>query len=487
MQSMKIFVLVALMLLVVLASRSFQLQPQSHLSKTQLQSQSNSLQLVGHNDLLARGMNAALAMAGNYVYIGSRTDGGAHHDAGVLILDVSDPSKPTVVGQIGPPDEGLLGMTSRELRAVTDKKLLIVLNFSCSTVIHACTRDKLRFSTTGGVAERDNLKFYDISDPGKPKLISTYDFGTFPGSQNPSKPHEFFLWRDPMNADRILLYFSTPAGPPALKVLDISDPKNVTRISSWDAQQDGGLTEQRDSPDGATLHSLSISEDGKSAYLSYLGGGFFMVDTHEIAENKTDPKISLFTPIDDRVDYAPPYPPDNHSAVKIPNRDLVLTTDEVYPKPSFEGCPWGWVRLIDIKDAAKPKIVGEYKLPQNDAAKCPTDRGPAGTTFTSHNPTVTQNLALVTWHAGGLQIIDTTDPAHLTQVGVFVPDPLAKVATDDPALGGNPVTLWSYPVIKDGLIYVIDIRNGLYILRYTGPYAEQVGQVKFLEGNSNLR
>ena len=46
--------------------------------------------------------------------------------------------------------------------------------------------------------------------------------------------------------------------------------------------------------------------------------------------------------------------------------------------------------------------------------------------------------------------------------------------------------MWSYPIIKDGLVYVIDIRNGLYILRYHGRWGEQVGARTFLEGNSNL-
>jgi len=50
----------------------------------------------------------------------------------------------------------------------------------------------------------------------------------------------------------------------------------------------------------------------------------------------------------------------------------------------------------------------------------------------------------------------------------------------------NKVVMWSYPIIKDGLIYVVDIRNVLYVLRYTGPGAEEVAAVTFLEGNSNL-
>ena len=45
--------------------------------------------------------------------------------------------------------------------------------------------------------------------------------------------------------------------------------------------------------------------------------------------------------------------------------------------------------------------------------------------------------------------------------------------------------MWSYPVIEDGLIYIVDLRNGLYILKYNGPYAQEVDSVGFLEGNSN--
>jgi hypothetical protein len=64
----------------------------------------------------------------------------------------------------------------------------------------------------------------------------------------------------------------------------------------------------------------------------------------------------------------------------------------------------------------------------------------------------------------------------------------STVATEDPALnrGPNKVTMWSYPIIRNGLIYVIDIRNGLYILRYTGSRRQEVADIHFLEGNSNL-
>ena len=110
-------------------------------------------QLVGHDPLFNRAMNAALAIYDHFVYVGSRTDGSSicvgatgkpsgntcpHPHPGILIVDVKDPSKPLVVGEIGQPYAGLVGITTRELRMWPDKKLLIVMNFRCSAVIHAC-------------------------------------------------------------------------------------------------------------------------------------------------------------------------------------------------------------------------------------------------------------------------------------------------------------------------------------------------------------
>ena len=46
--------------------------------------------------------------------------------------------------------------------------------------------------------------------------------------------------------------------------------------------------------------------------------------------------------------------------------------------------------------------------------------------------------------------------------------------------------MWSFPIVTNGLIYVVDVRNGLYVLEYTGPRAGEVSNRSFLEGNSNL-
>src|SRR3954453_6185408 len=54
------------------------------------------LELVGHDPLMNRGMNAAIAVYDYYVYAGNRP-AGTHVNAGVPVVDAKDPSKPQVV------------------------------------------------------------------------------------------------------------------------------------------------------------------------------------------------------------------------------------------------------------------------------------------------------------------------------------------------------------------------------------------------------
>jgi hypothetical protein len=484
-------------------------------------------------------MNAAPALYDHYVYVGSRTDGSSicvgvtgepsgtdcpHSHPGILILDVKDPTRPSIVGEIGQPYAGNVGITTRELRVWPDKRLLIVMNFRCSALIHACKRGTdTQFPF--------DISFFNLSDPLKPKFITKYVPTSRAGRQ--VKPHEMFLWIDPHDPDRGLLYLSTPTimrdpAIPNVIVADISRVVSggaVTEVAegNWNALYPG--TDRADYPFvseskgicgpydcNLIVHSISVSVDGTRAYLSMEAGQFLVLDTESVASNATPGSVislntHLLTPPANRPVWGqtpadPRSVPDNckkgcangHSAVKVPGRSLVVTTDEVYGTflDPRQGCPWGWQRLIDISDPVHPAIVGEYKIAQDQQSFCGTAGDDARTeqftSFSSHNPTVLPDLAIVTWHSGGLQVTDISNAAHLAQVGYFSPTPLAKVATEDPALtrGGSQVAFWSYPIIKDGLIYLIDVRNGLYILRYTGPRADEVKQIQFFEGNSNL-
>jgi len=403
-------------------------------------------------------MNSALAVAGDTVYVGSRND--AH---GVAIVDISDPSQPAMVGEFG----GLVsGISSRELRAVPDLNLLVVLDLQCSSQLHGCS---------AGAAQPEHLALYDITDRRAPVLAATYQFQS--ARFAPRDPHEFFLWRD---GARVLLYVSTPGAAPELEIVDASNASAPAMVVQWDAVKDGGL----DGTGGGNniLHSIGASADGRVGYVSHQLAGLVLIDLGQVIDGASPPAIAMLTPPAQALDWAPPGM-GPHSAVRAPGRDLLVVSEEIYPMPYGTGCPWGHLRMVDISDPTRPVVAGEYALPENDPSFC-ASVAPL-TAFTSHNATVMHDLALVTWYAGGLQAIEISDPAHPYQLAELRPDPLPAVEHEDPGLGGNPVEMWSYPVIQNGLIYVVDVRNGLYVVRYRGYRAEQLELTPFLEGNSN--
>src|SRR5229473_3199643 len=307
-----------------------------------------NFKLVGHNPLFGRGMNAAMAIFDHFLYVGNRSDGSnscgdlngagpiapvltptnpdgtcTHAHPGILIVDIEDPTAPTVVGEIptsvavpnaaGQP----VGVTSRELRVWPEKKLLIELSFRCSRVIHACPRGN---DTTFPF----EYKFFDLSDPVHPQLIG----------------------------------------------------RHVTK-----------------------------SADGKTTYLPYLRGGTLVLDTSDVVNNTSPGTVislndKLLTPIANRPIWGAGNHctagtslgcSESHSAVKVPGRPFEVNIDEVYGKftdPSF-GWPWGWMRIIDVRDPAHPHIVSEYKIFQNTDAFMSQGIDPDTQNFTSystHNP-----------------------------------------------------------------------------------------------------
>ncbi len=402
--------------------------------------------LVGHSDLGRRGMYAGLALAGECAYVGGRAPGQP-----VLVVDVADPAAPRVTGAFG----SVPGSTARELRASRAQGLLAVLYYRL------------------GAGGRNVLLLYSIRrDCRSPVQTGVFDFG-------PLKPHEFFLWQDPQRPGRMLAFVAMFATAPALVVVDVSEPAVPREVARWST----GLP-ATEAVAGRVLrnalHSLSLSPDGRQAYLALWDGGFQVVDTSDFAVAAPRPIVRPLTPLPRRLRYAPPAAGHTHSAVAVPGQPLVLLTDEVYAP----ACPYGWLRVVDVSDPARPRQVGEYRLPENDPARC-AETVRRGGTFSAHNPLALPHLALVSWHAAGLQAIDLSDPTAPRRAGMFVPEPVPGVAQHDPAFGPLPVVTWSYPIIQDGLVYAVDADNGLYILRYTGAWAEEVAGTTFAEGNSN--
>ncbi|HUR52308.1 MAG TPA: hypothetical protein VMZ11_09305 [Mycobacteriales bacterium] len=442
-------------------------------------------QLVGHTDLGRRAMNSPLAVAGRCAYVGdryystSRAQAGRPH-GGIAVVDVHDPRHPVQRGLIPPVAES----TQRELRADAGLGVLVVLSYS---------------PFAGGDPQAsqpiNTLKVYDIHrDCLRPKLLSTYDFG-------PRPPHEFFLWKDPKHPGRALAYVTFTVFSPDLMVLDLADPAKPTLAGVYDLgidQLQKTIDFVDESGSGYT-HSLSVSDDGTRAYMAGWDYGFWTLDTSMLADPPVA-GIGLAHPVGIGVlDTGH----NVHSAAVVPGRRSVVLTQEDYAAAGH-GCPFGVLRTGRLTADGGASLAGQFSLPENDPRTCGTKNG----TFSSHNPTLFHDVALLTWYSGGLRAVDLTDPAHPFETGAFVPRPTFEPELRDARLffprtaqkaGPLPTdstwpgsraepwigSMWSYPVVQNGLVYVVDIDLGLYVLRYTGKHASEVARAPFVEGNSS--
>src|SRR4051794_13230472 len=421
----------------------------------------HNFSLVGHTDLSQRGMNSPIAVAGKCVYVGDRyysssADEPVRSDGGVAIVDASDPAQPKQVGTI--PPVGL--STQRELRADAGLGILVVESYS-----------PFIDGWTPGSDSINNLKIYDIhSDCTKPKLLSTYDFG-------PRAPHEFFLWKDPKHPGRALAYVTFTIYSPDLMVIDLSDPASPSLAGAYDLGVDQADKTQdfADESGSGYLHSLAVSDDGTKAYLATWDYGYYELDTSLFATPPITGRgggVGVARPVgtghfDDGHNV--------HSAVPFAgDRPYLVFTQEDYANAGH-GCPFGTLRTGKVTADGGATQLGEFMLPENDPKRCGEKNG----TFSSHNPTLSPDVALLPWYAGGLRAVDLPDPARPREDGAFVPKPsfppelrderlffppqdspgTLPTDTTKPGSKAQPWTgaMWSYPVVQNGLVYVVDI------------------------------
>lgn len=118
-------------------------------------------------------------------------------------------------------------------------------------------------------------------------------------------------------------------------------------------------------------------------------------------------------------------------------------------KSIFDG--WGYLRVLDVSNPAEIVEVGQYAT-----ENAMNESVPAGDR-TMHNVIVDGRRAYIAWYADGIRVVDFSDPANPREVGRFV----------DTDSGSNfwGVYLFQHP---DGNTYVLgsDRDTGLWILRF---------------------
>jgi hypothetical protein len=483
--------------------------------------QIENFQVIGNTiipnpgDDIERGRDGGIAIANDCLYVGNRLGrrSGTGPDFGtpalppeIAIVDISNPRRPRVVSYL----ETILNATTREVRAFgAPTNTLFVQNFAQAPGVDS--------------DELNNIQIYDVSDCRQPALTATIRLDG-PDGPDDARPHEFFVWRDPANAGRFLLYVSFSGGTdvPDMRVYEVLNPPSGSASSTpiatftldpatprvmpvdpdrWDP---GHLVFEPERPTtvNTNLHSMSVSDDGSRVYMASRHA-FYVVNSSNLADpaaaatctphtvtvdetTNEDPNLCLrkVNPDPDAViSLHPPYRGITHTAVPLPGRPYVIVGGE---RNGTDTCPWTWGWIAHIVDETNPQIMSRFMVPENLADNC-VEGGPGDPAhqreFSSHQVTAFENIFFISWYSAGLRAWDVFEPNRPMEVGVWVPKPRAEVVErfrDSP-----DVWVWPYPIVHNGLIYIADENGGLYVLRYRGPRKNEVPQVGTFQGNAN--
>jgi hypothetical protein len=350
---------------------------------------------------------------GQVAYLGSGGGGDV-----LYTIDISNPAAPVVT-------DSIIANTRRvnDVMTTPDGKFLV-------------------FTREGAADRKNGVVFASLEDPRHPKVISEFTEGVTGGV------HSTFIYKDPRYGQHVFL---TNDGTGALHVLNIDDPYKPREVAQW-------KTENR--PDvGRTLHDIDV-QDGL-LYGSWWNDGLVILDVGNgikggtpsnpvmVAQYKYDLNAMYRTV---EADGGPGFIRGTHTAWR--HRNYVFIADEVFPSSGVRGArdaaagrAYGRLQVIDVSDLANPRAVAWYE-PEFGGV---------------HNVWVAGDSLYMGAYNAGFRVFDVSGELRgdLRAQGREI----AHLNTADmEGRARNTAMTWGV-VVRDGLAYVNDMNNGLWIVR----------------------
>lgn len=346
------------------------------------------------------------------VYLGTGSGGDR-----MYAIDVSDPENPFVT-------DSLVADTRRvnDIMTTPDGRYLVHTRENASS-------------------RQNGIVIASLEDPRHPQKIAEFTDGVTAGV------HSAFVYEQPGFGTHVYL---TNNGTNALHIVDISDPANPREVAQWRAPTPGG---------GGSLHDVDV-QDG-IAYLSNWNEGLIVLDVGNGIREGSPSNPQLITQYkydlnemyrNVEIDGGPGFIRGTHTAWR--HRQYVFIADEVFPTEAPRGTKdasanraYGNLQVIDVSDWANPKSVAWYT---------PEDGG-------VHNVWVDGEILYMGAYNSGFRAFDISGElmGDLKAQGREI----AHLNTAD--MDGqvpNQAMTWGV-VVKDGLAYVNDNHNGLWIVR----------------------
>ncbi len=350
--------------------------------------------------------------SGEYAYLG--TGGGGDR---FYAIDIRDPANPVVT-------DSVVANTRRvnDLMTTPDGRYMV-------------------FTREGAADRRNGLVIAHLYDPAHPVPIAEFTEGVTAGV------HSSFVYRQDPWGTHVYL---TNNGTGAMHILDINDPYNPREVAQWRTPR----------PDAArTLHDVDV-QDGL-AYMSYWNDGLVILDIgNGVKGGRPDsPQLVSWVKYDLNEEYrdvearhGPGFIRGTHTAWR--HGRYVFVGDEVFPAGSVEGADgaaasraFGNLHVFDVSDLENPVKVAWWK----------PDYGGV------HNLWAAGDTLYMGAYNAGFRTFDISGELF-GDLGAQEREMVHVHTGDMDGLVPNDPMTWGV-VVRDGLAYVNDMHNGLWIIR----------------------
>jgi len=350
-------------------------------------------------------------------------------------VDVTDPGKPRVIVQTDLPH-----------RNVRSNSLEV-----CGNLMAVAYQTSTHGLTPAGI------EIFDIAKPEEPRSVGFFD------CSGPKSRGVHQLWF----VDGKTIHFSGGAADfsprnllddQCYRAIDVSDPAKPRELGRWwypgTADGDDAAPPPRHPKfdSGYRAHNTNVYPDRPDrAYVGYLDGGAVVLDIADIGAPKM---VAHWNP-------HPPFPGFTHTVMPLPERDLLVVSDECVRDNGEDWPKLVW--LLDARLESNLVCIGTLPLPAVE------EHAYRGGRYGAHNmhenrpgPAFrSSDLVFGTYFNGGLRVHDISNPFQPKEVAFYVPEP--PEGSRVPAVQINDVY-----VDENRTIYAVDrFAGGLYTLEMT--------------------
>ncbi len=404
-----------------------------------------NIRRIGHLDIPGGGQ---IVVQDGFAFVGHMKP-----PMGTSIIDVRDPGKPSVVAHVPPPDEW---SHTHKVRVLGD---IMITNVEQDRRHFLRKGEKIAALRAEGISDAEiaerlgvrqsdipvleealargylsgGFRVWDISDKSAPMLLSYV------------KTHGFGVHRFDMD-DRYAYISTEMEGYVGniLVIYDITDPTNPAEVSRWHMPGQHVAGGEKPAWHGYGVRLHHAMRCGDELWAAVWHAGFRVLDARDI----TAPSVK------GSYEFPLAIPEPTHTVMPleqpIDGRRYAVAIDEEHDH--LPGRLHGFLWVMDVTDLDNMQPIAAWDLSERASPWV----GQPGVRFGAHQfrEKLDGTLVYATWFAGGLRVLDLSDPHLPVEVAHFIPE----------TGPGGPPQSNDVDVDNAGLIYLLDRNNGLDIL-----------------------